>query len=408
MDSISFVTKYSNSFYKIELSKTLLHFIEYDFTYFCEQAIELGKKAKKTSEFPYEQATKLVAKITKCHPYFEALQNFEFDDIVSDCIIDYICKTEGVSVEELWGLCISPKNSYEKVIFSRISRYKTNSAINQWVNIMKIQQYARRKLAFIFEGEPCSVAECKARCKYFDLAFSVAVKEIGFPGEEVTAVQRFSVSQMPNSAFMISKPSKEIYKRLSPKLNDITPPKKIRTNDLVRDEQIMNAFDYIKEMSRPSNAEMLTAIESFRFLPDDVYLPNSFKAIIDLEFDKMLENDFMFVKCEKCGRYFHSESGYNGKLCNRIKSTGKSCREEAGIKAPPPREVLNELNKKSEDLYKELYKKVGRGIPKSEFNDWSEYMIRLKDNVEKQHATIDDLENFLTYTEKMYCEKKEI
>ena len=86
MESISFVTKQSNHFYKIELSKTLLHFTEFDFSYFWEQAIAVGKQAKKSSSFPYDQSKVLKNLIVKSHPYFEAMVNFDFDDIVADCI----------------------------------------------------------------------------------------------------------------------------------------------------------------------------------------------------------------------------------------------------------------------------------------------------------------------------------
>ena len=50
MNSIWFVIKGNNNFHKLELSKTLLHFTEFDFTYFWEQCIEAGKNARKLAE----------------------------------------------------------------------------------------------------------------------------------------------------------------------------------------------------------------------------------------------------------------------------------------------------------------------------------------------------------------------
>jgi len=406
MSNISFVTKHSNCFYKIELSKTLLHFIEFDFVYFWEQAIALGKQAKKSNSYPYEQANVLKNLITKCHPYFEAMVNFDFNDIVVDCIIEHICRKEGIGLEALWARCISPKNSYEKVIFARISEYKTNRAINQWVNILRIQEYAKAKLAFVFDGEPCSLAECMSRCKYFDLAYSVAAKETGYPSEELPSVKCFSVAQMPNAVFMINKASKDIYKRLSERLMNAPDPHKIRVTDILRDSYSLDAFDYIKDLTRPPEFEMYAAIENFRYMPEVVFLPNCFKALVDLEYDKMLENGFMLTKCESCSRYFVKENGYHGRLCDRVKSSGKSCREEFEEGKVSANQISEELNKKSDMMYSTLYNKVGTEIPKSEFNDWSEYLVRLRSNIQTQNATVEDLETFLSYTEKMYGEIK--
>ncbi len=406
MSNINFVTKYSNCFYKIELSKTLLHFMEFDFVYFWEQSVALGKQSRASKSFSYEQSGVLRNLISKCHPYFEALTNFEFDHIVVDCIIEHICRTESIGLEALWSRYISPKNSYEKVIYSRISEYKTNRAINEWVNLLRVQEYAKKKIAFIFDGDPCSLPESKARCRYFDLAYSVAAKETGYPSDELPSVRRFSLTQMPNAVFMINKTSKDIYKKLRNRLEEAPDPIKYRTNDILRNAYALDAFDYMRDLKRPEEPEMLSAIENFRYLPEVVYLPNCFKAIIDLEIEKMLENGIMFQKCDMCGRYFKRDINYHGRLCDRVKSSGKSCREEEKDSSIDPEAISEELTKKSEQLYSNLYKKVGKEIPKAEFLEWSEYLVKLRKNVENKSSSIEDLESFLRYSEKMYGEIK--
>ena len=135
-----------------------------------------------------------------------------------------------------------------------------------------------------------------------------------------------------------------------------------------------------------------------------ITLPNSFKALIDLEIDKMLENGINYIKCLECGRYFRKEEGYNGKLCNRVKSTGKSCREEAEEAKGEKDNISDDINKKSDLLYASLLRKAGVEISKEEFGDWSEYLTRLKNNVKSKNSTVEDLEAFLDYTEKMYGE----
>ncbi|MFA5659298.1 MAG: hypothetical protein WC900_08445 [Oscillospiraceae bacterium] len=407
MESFSFVTKYSNSVFKLELAKTLLHFIEFDFSYFYEQSIALGKQASKSGDYSAEQSGILRNLASKCHPYFEAMANFDFNDIVADCIIEHICRNENIGLEALWSSCISPSNSYEKTIFTRISEYKTSRAINEWVNLVRIQEYARTKAAFVFEGDPCSPAECRARCKYFDLAYSVVAKETGYPSDQLCTVSRFSTTQMPNSVFIIQKASKDIYKRLSEKLSKAPEPAKVRINDVIRDSYALDAFDYIREMTRPPDFEMYAAIENMRNFDDVIYLPNSFKAIIDLEIEKMLDAGLMLLKCSVCSRFFIRDVYYTGKLCDRVKSTGLSCREEAEAGKAIEISVADDIDKKSEEIYKNLYNKIGQAIPKNEFNDWSEYLFRLKNNDKNKNASVEDLEAFLDYTEKMYGEIKE-
>ena len=130
------------------------------------------------------------------------------------------------------------------------------------------------------------------------------------------------------------------------KFDTAPEPPKYRINDNLRDLYSLDAFDYIKDITRPPDPEMLSAIENFRYLPDVVYLPNSFKAIIDLEFEKMLENGIMLQKCEKCGRFFNSDINYRGKLCDRVKSTGKSCREEEMFKTDDAEVISEDIMKK--------------------------------------------------------------
>lgn len=405
MSEISFVTKKSNCIYKLELLKTLVHFMEYDFSYFKEQCILLGREGKETSDFSLHQAANLRDLAAKSHPYIEALSKSDFSDIVIDCIIEHICSSQNIETEDLWTSCISAKDSYEKAIFKRISEYKTNRACNQWVNLMRIQEYARIKTAFVFDGEPCAVSEAKSRCRYFDLTFSVASSETGFPSDETPGVMRFSPMQMPNAVFVVSNTSKKIYKRVRDSVDSAPNPPKRQINDALRDKYALDAFDYIKDIKRPEQPEMLSAIENFRDLPDIVFMPNSFKAIIDLEIDEILNNGLMLLKCTRCGKYFERKSDYNGMLCDRVNSSGKSCREQV----QQTEEELNSktIKKKSEKLYTHMYKKIGKEIPNSEFKEWSEYLIRLRQNVDNKNATIDDLDSFLEYTEKMYGEMKE-
>ena len=402
MNTITFVTKNNNSFYKLEIAKTLLHFIEYDFTYFWEQCIDLGIKSRKQGGYSSKQLGIIKNMIIKCHPYYEAKINSDFEHIVLDCIIEYICHSENIGLEELWTRCISPKNLYEKAIFSRISEYKTNRAINQWSNIMRTQEYARKKLEFVFSGEPASKSIYMARKGYFDLTFSVAAKEIGFPSSELPSARYYNAELMPNSAFMLSKVSKTILKKIGDIVDDAQQVRYSNVSECMCDQLGLDAFGYIKNLPRPSDLEIKTASETLQNYSDGIYMTESFKAIIDLEFDKMLEENIFFQQCEMCGKYFQTENNYVGRFCNRVNATGKTCREQHRFEIPPEQDtVTQDFDSRCDRIYNELLKKVGREIEEKEFREWAQYLINMKENVQKQYSTTEDLEAFLEYSEKM-------
>lgn len=333
MNSVWFVIKGSNNFHKLELSKTLLHFIEFDFTYFWEQCIEAGKNARKFGSLPESQLSMAKNSIFKCHPYIEAKLPAEFEMIALDCIIEFICHSEKIGLEELWNRCISPKNSYERQIFRRISEYKTNRAINQWVNIVRIQEYAKKKLDFIFGGEDSSrlkPEDYRVRKDYFDLCLSVASNEFGMTAEELPYTRVCNPACIPDAPFMLSKVAKGIYKRFSGILSEAETGFYTHATDPMRDQMALDAFSGIKNMTRPAEFEMKAAVEALEDIPDEIYIPNSFKAVIDLEFDLMIANGIYMQKCEKCERFFTKTPDYNKPFCNRVSPNGKTCRELMG------------------------------------------------------------------------------
>ncbi|MDE7292814.1 MAG: hypothetical protein K2N72_00150, partial [Oscillospiraceae bacterium] len=321
----------SNSFHKLELSRSLLRFAEFDFTYFWEQCIETGRNARKTGRISQNLEAIALGSAAKCHPYVEACLGTEFDGLVTDCIIAYICHSEGIGPEELWGRCISPKSLYEREIFNRISEYKTGRAINQWINIVRMQEYARSKMKFIYETEsnimlpPC---DYRARREYFDLAFAVAANETGCDMRQMPSVKKYSPSSLPDCVFMMGRVSKAIYKRLSEVLADAPVIRDKNLNDHNRDSTALDAFSYVKDMPRPETIDMNLAMENITALPETVYLPDSFKAVIDLEFTCMYEEGIYLSKCPRCGRFFRRDPEEKSPYCNRINSSGMTCAEQ--------------------------------------------------------------------------------
>lgn len=452
---VRFAVNDNNNFYKIELSKTLLHFIEFDFTYFWEQCIEAGRTARKTGRLPQNIISNAKAIISKAHPYIEACIATDYSEIATDCIIEYICHSERIGLEELWARCISPKNLYETAIFRRISEYKTNRAANRWTSIVRLQEYARNKVDFIFspeENQDVVTGEAfRVRKEYFDLAVSVAANELGCPNDSLPSVKVFSPASLPNAAFAIGKVAKGIYRRFSEVLAQAQDMSKLKNTEKLGDQLAMEAYSYIKNMPRPGELDMKFALETIRNNPPLLYMPNSLKAAIDLEFELMYQCDVVFRKCENCGRYFTAKD--NNTRCDRVNSSGKTCRRqyeelceaialetakaneeemkkqreqqallEAAAAAsaaaevqttlipeppkPVPVEIPKETEKRGQKLYNALYKRVGRGIDENEFKEWSQYLSNMKRNLKIGESTLAQFEEFLNYSDKMYEEVK--
>jgi hypothetical protein len=160
-------------------------------------------------------------------------------------------------------------------------------------------------------------------------------------------------------------------------------------------------------MSRPDGMELEAAEETFANLDGEYFLPDSFKAIIDLEFDKMLESGIILQKCAKCGKYFFYDMNYKGRLCNRVSSSGKTCREMYDESKPIEEiPITNDIETRCQILYTALSNKVGEEFKENEFKEWSQYLENMRENVKTEAATIEDLEAFLEYSERMCAEVK--
>lgn len=452
-NTVRFAVRDNNNFYKIELSKTLLHFIEFDFTYFWEQCIEAGRHARKTGRLTPNIVSNAKIIIGRAHPYIEACISTDFSEIVTDCIIEYICHSERIGLDELWARCISPKNPYETAIFRRISEYKTNRAANRWTSVARLQEYARNKTEFIFgydEGQTALSADIiRARKEYFDLMLSVAANELGCPSEALPAIKLCSPSTLPNAPFAVSKAAKSIYRRLSEVFaqgQDMSSSEG-GSYDRIRDRFAMDVYSYVRNVPRPPEPDLRLALDAIRENPPQLYLLDSFKASIDLEFELMYQQGVFLRKCESCGRYFTMTD--DNPRCDRVNSSGKTCRrqyeelresialeakasaeeefreasaaaeeskklsDETQAKAtlpipeppkPVPVAVPPETEKRAQKLYNALYKRVGRGIDENEFREWSQYLSNMKRNLKIGEASLVQLNDFLDYSDKL-CEE---
>lgn len=439
---VGFAVRDNNNFYKIDISKTLLHFIEYDFTYFWEQCIEAGRVARKTGRLPQNAVSNAKAVINRAHPYIEACSSTDYSEIVTDCIIEYICHSERIGLEELWARCISPKNLYESAIFRRISEYKTSRATNRWTSIVRLQEYARNKVDFIFGPEDGRTVlnddVIRVRKEYFDLALSVAANELGCPPEALPSVKMCNPATIPNAAFAVGKVAKAIYRRFSDALSQGQDMSGLESKNCskIQDQIAMEAYTYVRNMTRPGELDMKFALETIKNNPAELYLPDSLKAAVDLEFELMYRRGVYLRKCESCGKYFTVTD--DNPRCDRVNSSGKTCRKQyeelcesiavlarasaeeekrTAVETEVKPEIVlpevteqktytvpKEMEKRGQKLYNALYKRVGRGIDEKEFREWSQYLSNMKRNIKIGEATVTQFKEFLDYSDRL-CEE---
>ncbi len=331
--------------------------------------------------------------------------------------------------------------------------------MNRWTSIVRLQEYAKNKMTFIFDtddiGTILSDDTVRARKEYFDLALSVAANELGCSGNLLPSVKLLTPATLPNSAFVVGKVSKSIYRRFADELaegRDLSAMEK-RDCSKIRDQLAMEAYSYVKGMTRPNEIEMNFALEAIRENPAEIYYPDSLKATIDLEFELMVRDKIYMRKCENCGRFFTALD--DNTRCDRVNSSGKTCRrqyeelvESISAKAggardgqgavsqtegnayaentetaniteispvssliPPPevREpvaVPKETEKRAQKLYNALYKRVNKGIDENEFKEWSQYLSNMKRNLKLGEASLKQYEEFLDYSDRLCREVK--
>ena len=200
---LSITGKNSNDIYTLIYPNNLINFCKYDFTPFLNHCTDLCRIANRTGEYNVEDVYSIRNSISGCHKYYEQNMRLKFEKIVIDCWIDYLCKQNEIGVSTLWQSFMRCGNDFEKAIFARLSEYRHNRAINEWVNLLKLQEYARTKVDFVFGTDLSGPSEASNRANYFDLMFNVAANEQGFPIDEIGASDIYLplFSRMPPRKF---------------------------------------------------------------------------------------------------------------------------------------------------------------------------------------------------------------
>ncbi|MCL2109923.1 MAG: hypothetical protein FWH20_11340 [Oscillospiraceae bacterium] len=416
---INLTGKNSNDIYTISYPKNLLYFMKYDFNLFMERSVDLCKLYIKTGEYRAEEAAEIRNSIGSCHKYFEQNLRGAFEKIVIDCWIEFICRQNEIGVITLWNNYIACKNDFEKAVFQRLSEYRHGHAINQWVNVLKLQEYANVKVDFVFSMKLKNAAEAAARANYFDLMFNVVANELGYDLNYIADNKVYSIGRTPNSPFVMSNVSREIVRNLLADLKYGDDKTKIKKNEIVSDRTAMDAFSSMKSFLPNHNDNIVeTMIKSLAEVPNKVYIPAGLKAAIDLEIDAIIENGAFLQRCELCKDYYMRCEEYDFDYCDRASKSGRSCVEvmsdkkgmkqsKAFVNAEAARVTNAEsidaalLNERCERLYKEMSSRINAGFTQRDFSDWCRYLNTMRDNILNGSATLRDFENFKEYSKAM-------
>ncbi|MCL1824209.1 MAG: hypothetical protein FWG44_08405, partial [Oscillospiraceae bacterium] len=407
---INLTGKNSNDIYSVSYPKNLLYFIKYDFNLFMERCVDLCKLYMKTGEYRQEEAAEIRNSISGCHKYFEQNLRGSFEKIVIDCWVEYICRQNEIGVITLWNNYIPCRNEFEKAVFMRLSEYRHGLAINQWVNILKVQEYATMKVDFIFDGKLKGPAEAAARANYFDLMFNVVANELGYDLNTVADNKVYTMGRTPNSPFIMSSVSREIVRNLLADLRYGDDKSKVKKNEAVSDQTAMDAFASMKAfLPRRGDNIVETMIKSLAEVPMKVYMPTSLKAAVDLEIDVIIENQGYLQRCDLCKDYYMRCEEYDHSYCDKLSKGGRSCLEIMAKKGTGIKEkkVITEsiepalLNERCDRLYKEMSSRINIEFTQRDFSDWCRYMNTIRDNVLNGDASLRDFDNFAEYSRSM-------
>ncbi|MCL2071034.1 MAG: DUF6076 domain-containing protein [Oscillospiraceae bacterium] len=395
---INITGKNSSEIYSISYPDNLIKFISYDFAPFKEKCVELCRVSMRSGEINRDEVSVLRNSISPCHKYFEKNIHGVFEKIVVDFWIEYICRKNKIDEPTLWDSFSPCRSAFESALFKRLCDYRYNRGINQWTNLIKTQEYARKKTEFVFGKKVESHSVAIANAGYFDLLFNVAANEMGCGELSVNKV--YSGLRTPNSPFLMAKLSRDIMQKVLPSLN-VDDNFGFTADSRNSDREAMEVFSAIKSMI-PNEPDSLVSFNSIMRIPQRVYIPEGFKSVIDLEVDVLLESSAVIQKCDRCHEYYLKDKEYDYNYCQRVEN-GRTCLDIMGEKLAESESSLSTVDTtvlyaRCDQLYKEMAERVNVDINQRDFSDWYKYMALIRDNVASGLASMDDFENFAEYS----------
>ena len=390
----------SNEIYSLHYPDSLLRFCAFDFSGFVRRTTDFCKKCEANGEFYVDEAIALRNSVSACHKFYEANIHTIFEKIIQDFFIEYICREKGIGPSALWNSYIQAKNNFEKTLFSRLTEYRHGKAVNQWVNLLKIQDYAKKKTEFIF-SEKADLVMARGRRDYFDLTFIVAANEMGYPTNGFGTARMYSVGRLPSAPFILNIISKEIVKTA---LAEMEYPEDVAEEiaPLKSDADAMDVFSHIKGLIPEKPDTVIgTIINTMRSMPKKVYVAESFKAVIDLEIDLMLESGMVISRCERCGEYFVRNKEYDQDYCDTEQSNGRTCYEISNMVPLRTAEEIEELDAMTNELYSYMSKRINIDLTQRDFAEWYQYFMAIKENIAHRKLSIEEFRDFERYSKEL-------
>ncbi len=399
------VSESANDIYELRYPDNLLNFCEYDLTFFAEKAIALCNDALRTGELDFDRSTRLRNTLGDAHVYIDRHLRTVYDRIVIDCWLDYICRRDNIGTGAVWNRFLKCSTPFEKAVFRRLCDFRFNKGINEWLNIVRVQDYAKSKISFVFSKNADSADEAAARRTYFDLIFSVTASELGCRIGDMSATKVFSVGRLPSSPFMFPNISKSIIKTVLSDYDYSEDFSDRESGGELSDNVAMDAFAFMKHaLSDEMNSLNITAAANEN-AAKKLYMPCGLKAAVDLEIDALLESGGWLARCRRCGRYFVRDADHPEEYCSlSLPDGGKTCLEIYELEHPRANAAPS-AEKKCREITERMTARINVSMSRSEFDDWKSYLDSLREKVESGELPEAELDSFISYSESLDLSK---
>lgn len=403
--TLKLVGKNSNEIFGLRYPSTLLVFCEYDFSYYAQEAIEVCNEALKTGTPDFDKISEIKKDIQSAHCFLQYSTRTAYDKVVYDCWIDYVCRRDNIGDSALWNRFIRCKTQFEKIIFQRLCDFRYNRAVNEWVNIIRVQDYAKNKVAFVFSEDMKSPREAEERRNYFDLMFSVTARELGCRLEDLGVTKYYTIGRTPGAPFLFPNASKEIIRHVLAGFDYSDDYSDIEDYTENADEIAMDAFSRMKAGLPPELSTYKIPAANMENFSDRIYMPCGLKAAIDLEIDAIIESGMWLAKCKRCGLYFAKSKDYTEDYCQRRTATNtKTCLEIYEEENPRPR-MTDALLELCNTVTDEMYSRVDKTMSVHEYDSWRSYLEAMKQKVDNGEISPSELESFLEYSREVDISK---
>ena len=396
-DTLKLVGRNSNEIFLLRYPSSLLDFCGFDLAYFAKMAIDACSEAQKIGKADPDVFAQLRRDIQNAHCYIAHNIRTTYEKVALDCWIDFLCRRDSIGTGTLWNRYINCRTPFDKMVFARLCEFRYNRAINEWLNIVRVQDYAKSKIDFVFTKDVKNAREAASRRNYFDLMFSVTAQEMGCSVENLGEIKVFSVGRTPSSPFMFSTISKDIVRHVLADFDYSDDYSDISDYSEISDQIAMDAFSKMKA-GLPAELSSYNIVRGkMENYTDKIYMPCSLKAVIDLEIDAIIENGGVLCACKRCGRLYLRNEEYNEDYCRTYLTNGKTCLELYREENPLP-VISAELLEKCRTVTDEIYARVGTSMSEKEYEYWYSYMSAMRDKVSSGEITAEELDAFLDYS----------